>query len=121
VLYDEKLTIKEKMETIAREIYGADGIEILPAAKKQISNIEKIGLDKLPICVAKTQNSLSDNPNLLGRPTGFKVSVKEVKVSNGAGFIVALTGTIMTMPGLPKIPAAAKIDIKEDGTIEGLF
>jgi len=121
VLYDEELTIKEKMETIAREIYGADGIEILPAAKKQICDIEKIGLDKLPICVAKTQNSLSDNPSLLGRPTGFKVSVKEVKVSNGAGFIVILTGTIMTMPGLPKIPAAAKIDIKEDGTIEGLF
>lgn len=121
VLYDEKLTIKEKMETIVREIYGADGIEILPAAKKQIAEIEKIGLDKLPICVAKTQNSLSDNPNLLGRPRGFKVSVKEVRVSNGAGFIVVLTDAIMTMPGLPKVPAAAKMDIKEDGTIEGLF
>lgn len=121
VLYDEKLTIKEKIETIAREIYGAAGIEISPAAKKQIAEIEKLGLDRVPICVAKTQNSLSDNPSLLGRPTGFNVSVKEVKLSNGAGFIVVLTGTIMTMPGLPKVPSAAKIDIHEDGRIEGLF
>jgi len=121
VLYDEKLTIKEKIETIAREIYGADGIEISPAAKKQIGEIEKLGLDRVPICVAKTQNSLSDNPSLLGRPTGFNVTIKEVKLSNGAGFIVVLTGTIMTMPGLPKVPSAAKIDIHEDGIIEGLF
>lgn len=121
VLYDEKLTIKEKIETIALEIYGAAGIEISPAAKKQIAEIEKLGLDRVPICVAKTQNSLSDNPSLLGRPTGFNVTVKEVKLSNGAGFIVVLTGTIMTMPGLPKVPSAAKIDIHEDGRIEGLF
>lgn len=121
VLYDENLDVKEKIETIAREIYGADGVEFSPAAKKQIGEIEKLGLHKVPICVAKTQNSLSDNPSLLGRPTGFNISVKEVKLSNGAGFIVALTGTIMTMPGLPKIPSAAKIDIEEDGTIYGLF
>ena len=121
VLYDEKLTIKEKIETIAKEIYGADGIEISPTAKKQIGEIEKLGLDRVPICIAKTQNSLSDNPSLLGRPSGFKVTIKEVKLSNGAGFIVVLTGTIMTMPGLPKVPSAAKIDIHEDGRIEGLF
>lgn len=121
VLYDENLSIKEKIETIAKEIYGADGVEFSPAAKKQIGEIEKLGLHKVPICVAKTQNSLSDNPGLLGRPTGFNISVKEVKLSNGAGFVVALTGTIMTMPGLPKVPSAAKIDIEEDGTIYGLF
>jgi len=121
VLYDADLSIKEKIEKIAKEIYGADGVDISPTAKKQIAEIEKLGLDRVPICVAKTQNSLSDNPSLLGRPTGFKVSVKEVKLSNGAGFIVVLTGTIMTMPGLPKVPSAAKIDIHEDGTIEGLF
>lgn len=121
VLYDVDLSIKEKIEKIAKEIYGADGIDISPTAKKQIAEIEKLGLDRVPICVAKTQNSLSDNPSLLGRPTGFEVSVKEIKLSNGAGFIVALTGTIMTMPGLPKVPSAAKIDIHEDGTIEGLF
>ncbi|GAA0127108.1 MULTISPECIES: formate--tetrahydrofolate ligase [Clostridium] len=121
VLYDEKLSVKEKIETIAKEIYGADGVEFVPAVKKQIAQIEKIGADKLPICVAKTQNSLSDNGSLLGRPRGFKITVKEVRLSNGAGFIVALTGNIMTMPGLPKVPAAEKIDIREDGVIEGLF
>lgn len=121
VLYNEELDIKEKIKVIAREIYGADDVEFTASAKKQISEIEKLGLHKVPICVAKTQNSLSDNSALLGRPTGFNISVKEVKLSNGAGFIVALTGTIMTMPGLPKVPAANKIDIHEDGTIEGLF
>ncbi|WP_346885510.1 formate--tetrahydrofolate ligase [Clostridium sp. UBA4395] len=121
VLYNEELGIKEKIKVIAREIYGADDVEFTASAKKQISEIEKLGLHKVPICVAKTQNSLSDNPTLLGRPTEFNISVKEVKLSNGAGFIVALTGTIMTMPGLPKVPAANKIDIHEDGTIEGLF
>ena len=121
VLYDEKLTIKEKIHIIATEIYGADGVEYSPSASKQIAEIEKLELDKLPICVAKTQNSLSDNPSLLGRPRNFTISVKEVKLSNGAGFIVALTGSIMTMPGLPKVPAADKMDIFEDGTISGLF
>ena len=121
VVYDEKLPIEEKVNIIAKEIYGADGVDFTAPAKKQISEIVKLGLDKLPICVAKTQNSLSDNPALLGRPTGFRITVKEVKVSNGAGFIVVLTGTIMTMPGLPKVPAANNIDIHEDGTIVGLF
>ncbi|WP_346889031.1 formate--tetrahydrofolate ligase [Clostridium sp. UBA1056] len=121
VLYSEELDVKEKIKIIAREIYGADDVDFTASAKKQISEIEKLGLHKIPICVAKTQNSLSDNPSLLGRPTGFNISVKEVKLSNGAGFIVVLTGTIMTMPGLPKVPAANKIDIHEDGTIEGLF
>ena len=121
VLYDHKLTIKEKIHIIATEIYGADGVEYSSAANKQISEIEKLELDKIPICVAKTQNSLSDNPSLLGRPRNFTINVKEVKISNGAGFIVALTGSIMTMPGLPKVPAADKMDISEDGTISGLF
>ncbi|MGV8983232.1 formate--tetrahydrofolate ligase [Clostridium sp.] len=121
VLYDENLTIKEKIHIIATEIYGADGVEYSTPANKQIIEIEKLHLDKVPICVAKTQNSLSDNPSLLGRPTGFTINVKEVKISNGAGFIIALTGNIMTMPGLPKVPAADKMDIFEDGTISGLF
>ena len=121
VLYDEKLSIKEKMNTIAREIYGADGVSFTKDAEKHIKEIEAIGLDKLPICVAKTQYSLSDNQFLLGRPKGFTVTVKEVRVSNGAGFIVALTGDIMVMPGLPKCTAAERMDILEDGTIVGLF
>lgn len=120
-LYDEKLSIKEKMNIIAKEIYGADSVEYTTQAEKQVKEIEKFNLDKLPICVAKTQYSLSDNPSLLGRPEGFKITVKEVRVSNGAGFIVVQTGNIMTMPGLPKIPAAEKMDIFEDGSIVGLF
>ncbi|MBU3177015.1 formate--tetrahydrofolate ligase [Clostridium estertheticum] len=121
VLYEVELPIKEKINIIAKEIYGADGVEYSPSANKQIAEIEKLGLDKVPICVAKTQNSLSDNPKLLGRPTDFTINIKEITISNGAGFIVALTGNIMTMPGLPKIPAANKMDISEDGTITGLF
>jgi formate--tetrahydrofolate ligase len=121
VLYDEKLNIKEKMNIIAREIYGADGVSFTKDAEKQVKELEAIGLDKLPICVAKTQYSLSDNQFLLGRPKGFTVTVKEVRVSNGAGFIVALTGDIMVMPGLPKVTAAERMDILEDGTIVGLF
>ena len=121
VLYEVELPIKEKISIIAKEIYGADGVEYSPSANKQIAEIEKLGLDKVPICVAKTQNSLSDNPKLLGRPTNFTINIKEITISNGAGFIVALTGNIMTMPGLPKIPAANKMDIFEDGTITGLF
>jgi formate--tetrahydrofolate ligase len=121
VLYDEKLSIKEKMNIIAREIYGAEGAIFAKDAEKQVKELEGIGLDKLPICVAKTQYSLSDNQFLLGRPRNFTVTVREVRVSNGAGFIVALTGDIMVMPGLPKVPAAEKMDILEDGTIIGLF
>ena len=121
VLYDSELTIKEKLNKIATTIYGAKDVVYSAQAQKQISELEKFGLDKKPICVAKTQYSLSDNPSLLGRPEGFSVNVKEVRVSNGAGFIVVLTGDIMTMPGLPKVPAAEKMDIKEDGEILGLF
>lgn len=120
-LYDISLSIKDKMNKIACEIYGASGVSYSGSAEKQIAEIEKLGLDKKPLCIAKTQYSLSDNPSLLGRPDDFIVNVKDVRVSNGAGFIVMLTGDIMTMPGLPKIPAAEKMDITEDGTIVGLF
>lgn len=120
-LYDVNLSIKEKLEIIAKEVYGADGVEFTVPAMKNIKNLEKLGLDKMPICVAKTQYSLSDNPDLLARPEGFKIVVREVKVSNGAGFLIALTGSIMTMPGLPKVPAADKIDILPSGEIVGLF
>lgn len=121
VLYDEKDTIKDKILTIAREIYGAKSVLYTPAASRQIAELEKFELDKLPICMAKTQYSLSDNPSLLGRPENFDITVKEVRVSNGAGFIVVLTGDIMTMPGLPKVPAANRMDILESGEIIGLF
>lgn len=120
-LYDINETIKEKIEKIAVEVYGADGVEFTSQAMKQIKDIEKLGLDKMPICMAKTQYSLSDDPTLLGRPKNFKITVKEVKISNGAKFLVALTGDIMTMPGLPKVPAANSIDILENGEIVGLF
>ncbi|OOM11182.1 formate--tetrahydrofolate ligase [Clostridium saccharobutylicum] len=120
-IYDEKATIEEKVLTIAREIYGARGVNYTSAAKKQIAEIEKFGLDKLPICMAKTQYSLSDNASLLGRPEGFDINVNEVRVSNGAGFIVVQNGNIMTMPGLPKVPAANKMDVLKDGKIIGLF
>lgn len=120
-LYDVNLSIKEKLEIIAKEVYGAEGVEFTVPATKNIKNLEKLGLDKMPICVAKTQYSLSDNPDLLARPEGFHIVVREVKVSNGAGFLIALTGSIMTMPGLPKVPAADKIDILPSGEIVGLF
>jgi formate--tetrahydrofolate ligase len=119
-LYDVDGTIEEKITTIATEIYRAERVEFAPAAKKQIAEIAALGLDKMPICMAKTQYSFSDNPALLGAPTGFTLTVREVKVSAGAGFIVALTGEIMTMPGLPKVPAAYGMDITEDGEIIGL-
>ena len=119
-LYDALGSIQEKITKIATEIYRADGVEFTSDAKKQITDIAALGLDKMPICMAKTQYSFSDNPNLLGAPTGFTVTVREVKVSAGAGFIVALTGEIMTMPGLPKVPAANGMDITEDGEIIGL-
>ncbi|MBO6138046.1 MAG: formate--tetrahydrofolate ligase [Lachnospiraceae bacterium] len=120
-LYDEKLPIKDKIDIIAREIYGADGVEYVAASNKAIAELEKLGLDKMPVCMAKTQYSFSDEPTLLGAPEGFKLHVSDVYISNGAGFIVALTGSINTMPGLPKVPAADAIDVDDDGNIVGLF
>lgn len=120
-IYDEKLTIKEKLNIIVREIYRADGVSYTTGAEKAIKEIEAIGFDKLPVCVAKTQYSLSDDPAKLGCPKGFTITVRDVKLSAGAGFVVALTGDIMTMPGLPKVPAANKIDVSADGEISGLF
>ena len=120
-IYDEKASIDEKINTIAKEIYGADGVVYTPKAKKAIARLEKQGFGKLPICMAKTQYSLSDDPSLLGRPSGFEITVREVRVSAGAGFVVALTGDVMTMPGLPKVPAANNMDIDKDGKIVGLF
>lgn len=120
-IYDVNLPIKEKIETIAKTIYGADGVTYSSEANKAIAEIEKLGKDKLPICMAKTQYSLSDDATKLGRPTGFKINIRDVKLSAGAGFIVALSGAIMTMPGLGKEPAAYRIDIDTDGNIHGLF
>jgi len=119
--YDSNLPIKEKIEAIAKKIYHADGISILPNAQKQIEQLEKLGLDKVPICMAKTQYSFSDDPTLLGAPKGWTLTVRNIKLSAGAGFIVALTGEIMTMPGLPPSPAAEKIDVDNTGKISGLF
>ncbi|MBS5939575.1 formate--tetrahydrofolate ligase [Clostridium sp.] len=120
-IYEIESSIEEKINTIAKEIYGASGVVFTANAKKQITELETFGLDKLPICMAKTQYSLSDNPALKGRPENFEITVKEVRVSNGAGFIVALNGDIMTMPGLPKVPAANRMDILDNGEILGLF
>ena len=119
--YDLNIPIKDKIEAIATKIYGADGVDFTPIALKEMARLEKLGFDNLPICMAKTQYSLSDDPSLLGRPENFKITVRQIKVSSGAGFIVALTGEIMTMPGLPKVPSAEKIDVDENGTISGLF
>lgn len=121
VLYSEQSHIKVKIETIAQKIYGAKNVEFSASAMKQMEKLEKEKLDKLPICIAKTQYSFSDDPKLLGRPRGFTLNVRELRISNGAGFIVAICGEMMTMPGLPKIPAAEKIDVTDDGEIEGLF
>ena len=120
-LYDLDMSIKEKIEKIAKEIYGADGVEFTGPAKKMLKTIDELGYGKLPVCMSKTQKSLSDNAALLGRPTVFTVSVKELRISAGAGFIVAMAGDIIDMPGLPKKPAAESIDIDENGKIDGLF
>ena len=120
-LYDLDLTIQEKIEKIAKEIYGADGVNFSAKAKKNIQKYVENGYDKLPICVSKTQKSLSDNPNLLGRPKGFKITINEIRLSAGAGFLVAMAGEIIDMPGLPRKPAAELIDIDENGVISGLF
>lgn len=120
-IYDEKLPIKEKLEIIAKEIYRADGVIYTAQAEKAIKEIESLGFDKIPVCVAKTQYSLSDDPTKLGKPEGLSITVRDVRLSAGAGFVVALTGDIMTMPGLPKAPAALKIDCDNNGCISGLF
>ena len=120
-IYSDELSIKEKIEAICTKIYGADGVDFAPAADKAIKKIEELGFGSFPVCMAKTQYSLSDNANLLGRPKGFRVTVREAYVSAGAGFVVALTGSIMTMPGLPKSPAAFSIDVDDNGDIVGLF
>ena len=120
-IYDVKKSIAEKIETIAKEIYGADGVDFTPEAKKQLAEMETLGMTETPVCMAKTQYSFSDNPALLGRPSGFRITVRELRASCGAGFVVALTGNVLTMPGLPKVPAAMGMDISEDGVITGLF
>ncbi|MGY0394437.1 formate--tetrahydrofolate ligase [Fusobacterium sp.] len=120
-LYSLDLSIKEKIELIAKEIYGAEGVEFSSGAKKMLKTIDELGYGKLPVCMSKTQKSLSDNASLIGRPTGFTVTINELRISAGAGFIVAMAGDIIDMPGLPKKPAAELIDIDENGKIEGLF
>ena len=120
-MYGDELTIKEKVRKIAKEIYRADGVVFTPQAKKSLKKIAELGGDKLPVCIAKTQYSLSDNPLLLGVPKEYEITVRDAKLSNGAGFVVIYTGSIMTMPGLPKVPSAEKIDVDEHGVISGLF
>jgi len=120
-IYDENLSIEEKLDTICKRIYRADGVELAANAKKQAQQLAELGFGKLPICMAKTQYSFSDNAALTGAPRNFKVTVRNLKVSAGAGFIVALTGDIMTMPGLPKVPSAERIDVDSTGKISGLF
>ncbi|MEG1942732.1 MAG: formate--tetrahydrofolate ligase, partial [Angelakisella sp.] len=121
-IYDSKAgTIESKLETIAKTIYGAAEVAYTPVARKAMKDIAALGGDTLPICIAKTQYSLSDDPTALGCPTGFTLTVRDLRLSNGAGFVVALTGDIMTMPGLPKAPAASVIDVDENGEILGLF
>ena len=119
--YELETTIEEKIDAIVRKIYGGDGVILTPNAKKQIEKLTELGFSNCPVCMAKTQYSFSDDATKLGAPTGFKVTVRNVKISAGAGFIVALTGDIMTMPGLPKSPAAERIDVDENGVISGLF
>ena len=120
-LYADDLSLEDKIRTVSREIYGAGSVSFSAAAKRQLRILTELGFGKLPVCMAKNQYSLSDDPNALGRPEGFEVTVKELRISAGAGFIVALLGDIMTMPGLPKQPAALNIDIDEDGNVVGLF
>ena len=121
VLYDDHLSLREKIEVVAREIYGADGVDYTVQAKNQLAELEKLGFGTMPVCMAKTQYSLSDDPALLGRPEKFRMNVREAYVSAGAGFVVVLTGAVMTMPGLPKQPAAFRIDVNDEGVITGLF
>lgn len=120
-IYTDEMSLRQKMETIAKEIYGADGVSFDAAAMKEMDRLESLGFGKLPVCMAKNQYSLSDDASKLGRPTNFTINVRDIYVSAGAGFVVAITGNIMTMPGLPKVPAAERIDVNEDGVITGLF
>lgn len=120
-IYEDELSIKEKIEAVCKKIYGAEGVTFSPAASRSIATIEGLGFGKMPVCMAKTQYSLSDDPVKLGRPEGFTVNVREAYISAGAGFVVVITGNIMTMPGLPKAPAAFQIDVDKDGKISGLF
>jgi formate--tetrahydrofolate ligase len=120
-LYRVEDSIVKKIEKIVKDIYGGDGVIFTPKAKKMIKTLNEYGYDKLPICMSKTQKSISDNPKLMGRPSGFTVTINELRLSAGAGFIVAMAGSILDMPGLPKIPSAELIDIDEDGIISGLF
>ena len=120
-VYELDMPVKEKIETVAKEIYRADGVNYTAQAEKSLAEIEKLGFGNLPVCIAKTQYSLSDNPSLLGKPENFRITVRDAKVSSGAGFIVIYTGDILTMPGLPKAPSAMKIDCDNDGNISGLF
>ena len=119
--YEDSLSIREKIEAIATKIYGADGVDFVGKSASEIDTIESLGFRGLPVCIAKTQYSLSDDMKKLGRPRGFRISIRGVKVSAGAGFVVALAGDIMTMPGLPKVPAAENIDVDSTGKITGLF
>jgi formate--tetrahydrofolate ligase len=115
------MSIPEKIERVAKKIYGADGADYTPKAKADLKKIEKLGLTGLPICIAKTQKSLSDNPDLIGRPKGFVITVREIEIAAGAGFVVPITGEIMRMPGLPNVPSAEAIDVDAEGNITGLF
>ena len=121
VLYEDTLSLEEKIHRVAAEIYGAGSVSFAPAAKRQLQKLTELGFGNLPVCMAKNQYSLSDDPRLLGRPRGFEITVREVYVSAGAGFVVALTGDVMTMPGLSRKPAAYGIDVDEKGVITGLF
>ncbi|MGN1146212.1 MAG: formate--tetrahydrofolate ligase, partial [Acetatifactor sp.] len=121
LLYQDNISLKEKIETVAREIYGAGNVNFAPTALKQLAKLEELGFGHFPVCMAKNQYSLSDDPKLLGRPVGFELNIREVYVSAGAGFVVVLTGAVMTMPGLPKQPAAYNIDVDDKGVITGLF
>ncbi len=120
-IYPDDMSLKDKIATVAREIYGADGVTYAPAAERALKRITEMGFGNVPVCMAKTQYSLSDDQTKLGRPTGFTINVRDAYVSAGAGFVVVLTGAIMTMPGLPKVPAAEGIDVTDDGVITGLF
>lgn len=121
MLYGDEMSLREKIQTVAKEIYGAGSVSFSAAAEKQMQTLSGLKFDNLPVCMAKNQYSLSDNPKLLGRPQGFEMTVREVYVSAGAGFVVVLTGDVVTMPGLPKKPAAHRIDVDEAGVITGLF